>query len=666
MAPKRKSTSNPQPRAKKAKASAAKPATPTPTLATAVLSTRPPSVFETAFKQNVNNPHLYEQFTSSLENLPSDVVLTNATNQIRQANEQALHHVDLNPLANQSLSSSSASAPTDSSQMAISFDGRLVRQSSIKVVAPPPTSGHKVRTEYNLWLKDPTKFQMIHESLQLPAVDWSWKKAREHLIKTYPTLGFERLSESTMSNWFYNKGTAKLPHYVPKPETLRSLQQRRTRPFGSGRQKLIRRCEKAVRMSIRTIDAMRAAKQPVNSLTALPIVTAIFTVHASKEVVRSLNIDQRFVRRFLQNYCGFSYRRVTSASKTIPTNAEEQISRFVDRCGALVHTYKIRPELIINFDQSGIKYVPASSYTYEQIGAERAAVDGHDDKRQFTIVVSSTLNGELLPLQVILEGKSELSLPRPSKLGHAWTEKLKDSGWHLTFSDNHWSNQQTMVQFIEQIVVKYWEKVRLKPTENVLIILDGWSVHTSKEFRAFMEKYPQFHLAYLPPNTTAISQPADISLQRPLKLSFRKSFDAYCTDAFYKAALSAHASNVVFDPTAVDVDTRLSAIKHLVVQWLYDAHQSLAQSHACLAKGWERYSVMKDAVKCEQIYDKLTDASNPAFTRVTELASVLADVSEHTDEGRLSGTDRDEMDEQNGLHDQQYADADDDVQIETE
>ena len=53
------------------------------------------------------------------------------------------------------------------------------------------------------------------------------------------------------------------------------------------------------------------------------------------------------------------------------------------------------------------------------MASKEVLVAGTDDKRCITIVVGSTLSGELLPFQVIYDGKSARSLPREAELNDA-------------------------------------------------------------------------------------------------------------------------------------------------------------------------------------------------------------------------------------------------------
>ena len=46
----------------------------------------------------------------------------------------------------------------------------------------------------------------------------------------------------------------------------------------------------------------------------------------------------------------------------------------------VVEMYKIPPELVINWDQTGINIVPVSQWTMDVEGAKRVEITGIDDK----------------------------------------------------------------------------------------------------------------------------------------------------------------------------------------------------------------------------------------------------------------------------------------------
>ena len=106
---------------------------------------------------------------------------------------------------------------------------------------------------------------------------------------------------------------------------------------------------------------------------------------------------------------------------------------------------EIPGELIINWDQTGVNYIPVSSWTMQSEGAKKVEIIAKDDKRQITIVFAGSLKGDVLPLQVIYQGKTPRCLP---------SVKLP-SNWHITFSENHWSNEDTMHDYVMKIILPY-------------------------------------------------------------------------------------------------------------------------------------------------------------------------------------------------------------------
>ena len=99
---------------------------------------------------------------------------------------------------------------------------------------------------------------------------------------------------------------------------------------------------------------------------------------------------------------------------------------------------EVPPELIINWDQTGLNYVPVSSWTMAEEGSKRVEIDGKDDECQITAVFACSMAGDFLTPQIIYQGKTIRYLP-----------KFKfPTDWSTTYSANHWSNEGTMEECI--------------------------------------------------------------------------------------------------------------------------------------------------------------------------------------------------------------------------
>ena len=84
----------------------------------------------------------------------------------------------------------------------------------------------------------------------------------------------------------------------------------------------------------------------------------------------------------------------------------------------VIATDEISPDLIINFVETGINYLPISFWTMENSfwtmekeGTKRVEVVAKYDKRQITAVFAASLLGEFLPPQLNYEGKTKRCLP---------------------------------------------------------------------------------------------------------------------------------------------------------------------------------------------------------------------------------------------------------------
>ena len=123
----------------------------------------------------------------------------------------------------------------------------------------------------------------------------------------------------------------------------------------------------------------------------------------------------------------------------------------------------IPPEMIVNWDQTGVKIVPTSCWTMNLAGAKRVEVSGLSDKRMITLVLCGSAMGEFFPPQVIFKGKTSRCHPKTQFPSH----------WHVTQSPNHWSTEKAMIEYIENIYINGWRSQIGDDNRAVLVILRG-------------------------------------------------------------------------------------------------------------------------------------------------------------------------------------------------
>ena len=243
-----------------------------------------------------------------------------------------------------------------------------------------------------------------------------------------------------------------------------------------------------------------------------------------------------------------------------------------------------------------------------------------DDKRQITAVVASSLDGCLLPLQLIFQGKTDASLP-------PHTDHSRNAGFHLTKSSNHWSSQETMQEWCNHILVTWRNKMiaqhNLPANAAVVLQLDVWAVHISKEFRDFISnKHPYVRLVYIPPNCTSKLQVADVVLNYPFKHGIKKRFNTWAAEIIAEQVASGEA-------VGIKPHLKMSQVKPKILQWALESWSSLREEKLLILKGWH-----KCVVSLYNVHDKdeQKKATRQAIEKEIDASDAVPVQSENSDQ----------------------------------
>ena len=99
-------------------------------------------------------------------------------------------------------------------------------------------------------------------------------------------------------------------------------------------------------------------------------------------------------------------------------------------------------------------------------GAKRVECTSLDDKRQITVVNRATTSGSFLPFQVIYQDKTPACLPR----------FVFPDNWNVTFTQNHWSNEDKTLEYIHKVILLFVrakrKELKLQVDHDVLVIYD--------------------------------------------------------------------------------------------------------------------------------------------------------------------------------------------------
>ena len=128
----------------------------------------------------------------------------------------------------------------------------------------------------------------------------------------------------------------------------------------------------------------------------------------------------------------FSCRAVTTSRPIITRSLWAEVrSRYLFEIINNALKYSIPDELIINVDQTPSKFVATDNMTMAAKGEKHISRAGATDKRAITVTLCETLDGHILPFQLIYAGKTERSL-----------QNVKfPRGFCLAYNSKHWSNE---------------------------------------------------------------------------------------------------------------------------------------------------------------------------------------------------------------------------------
>ena len=200
-----------------------------------------------------------------------------------------------------------------------------------------------------------------------------------------------------------------------------------------------------------------------------------------------------------------------------------------------------------------------------------------------------TLEGELVPLQLIFQGqeKNRKQHKAVPVLNDTLSLRLSHAGWHLTQTPNHWSSQQSMRDYVDLVITPFVRGKRQQhscPDSPVLLLFDSWSVHKSKEFLQWMkEQHPDYHVVFIPAGCTGKAQPADVVLQRPLKCEVTNQFLQWTTEMITEQ-LSENSDDV---PTC-EIDHSMGTLKPKLVEWMWHSWSELRLRDGMIVKGWAK------------------------------------------------------------------------------
>ena len=101
--------------------------------------------------------------------------------------------------------------------------------------------------------------------------------------------------------------------------------------------------------------------------------------------------------KYLLKRMDFVKRKASSNAKGNVHDFVEVKTNYLADIKVIISLEEVPPCLVINWDHTGLKYVPVLFWTMAKEWSKKVPIAGVDDKRQITDVFATTMGGDFLP-----------------------------------------------------------------------------------------------------------------------------------------------------------------------------------------------------------------------------------------------------------------------------
>ena len=201
-------------------------------------------------------------------------------------------------------------------------------------------------------------------------------------------------------------------------------------------------------------------------------------------------------------------------------------------------------------------------------------VKGKGKEKQIMEIFAVSATCQFLLMQLIYAGKTKHCHPQSIEL---------PSGFDVTYSLNHWSNEELAIQHIREIK----EDLGLSKNQKSLLIYNVFKRQTTKFYTDFLLENDLVYV-HFPANLTHKLQPLDINVKVSAKGFLKDQFQTRYTDEIQKQMDNGKG---VYE---VDVDTRLSRMKPIHVLWIIDLYDKLRNSGKMSENGFKAATITEE------------------------------------------------------------------------
>ena len=165
-----------------------------------------------------------------------------------------------------------------------------------------------------------------------------------------------------------------------------------------------------------------------------------------REKVGKYTFGDSWAQRFFERH-DMVLKVFTSKMREHPAEFEDKKNNYIKVGRDYIFKYRTPAESVISCGETNVQFVDHASRTRDMKGVKRCEILGKgSDKVQITVTIFVTESGEVLPYQIIFEGKTTKCHP---------VNQIKPNDCLWTHTQSHWQTVPTYMDVIENIIVPY-------------------------------------------------------------------------------------------------------------------------------------------------------------------------------------------------------------------
>ena len=212
---------------------------------------------------------------------------------------------------------------------------------------------------------------------------------------------------------------------------------------------------------------------------------------------------------------------------------------------------------MLNRDQTPSKYVTVGRTAMVAKNLTRVGLAGSTDKRNITMTLTVTLDGKILPFQIIYGGKTDQSLPNIT-----FPEKFSTS-----VNEKHYSNnEEEVIKPLQELL--YYTSIRREKNigdadQYALLIWDIFRGQKTEAVTSLLQEQKILN-EYVPNNMTDYFQVLDLTVNKWVEDFMKQKFNEwFATQLGNKLESGKELENIT-------IKFLLSTMKPLHAGWLID------------------------------------------------------------------------------------------------